>query len=278
MSRTNAERSAIRLKFMPTPNIGLHVGHAWLLFVMQAIKESIKQQGYTVEIVLVIDDINMIYMKRALEGINEVAEEIVRNMEQLGAPPDHIVWNGKVSLEDAQLESRLQSIALDTWQPARGLSADYFFRNAALDEHLGITHIIRGKDLKAHKDIYEECYAKLGADAPVLDYIPFVRQYNGKKIGSHHHEYTLNQVLANISAEELLCALVWQCIRLDRDYDPPLDRATAMQLLLGNDSLLTTFCSQNANERERFFSRFSDFPQFGSNSPSFINMFSARQR
>lgn len=261
MPRTDAVLPTVRFKFMPTPSGGLHVGHVWLLFVMRAIGEALEQHGRAVELVLVVDEINMICMRRSLEGVREVGKDIVRDMEQLGVPPDRVVWNGEAYLGDAQSDPRLKSIVLEKWRPEKGLSASYFLRNAALDAHLGITHIIRGADLKAHQEIHEECYEKLGVEIPVLDYIPFVRRCSGEKIGSHNHEYAIQQVLSHMSVEELFCVLVGRGIRLNGESGSPPDRATALRRLL-DEPWVNTFDPKDNAGRARFFARFADAPHF----------------
>ncbi|MCD4728215.1 MAG: hypothetical protein K8R46_11165 [Pirellulales bacterium] len=262
MPRTDAMLPAVRFKFMPTPSVGLHVGHAWLLFVMQAIGEALEQHGREVELMLVVDEINMICMGRSLEGVREVGEDIVRDMEQLGVPPDRTVWNREAYLGDAQSDPRLKSIVLEKWRPEGKLPVSYLLHNAALDAHLGITHIIRGADLKVHKEVHEECYEKLGVEIPALDYIPFVRRRSGEKIGSHHGAYTIQQVLSHMSVEELFCVLVGRGIRLNGESGPPPDRTTALRRLLGDEPWVNSFDAEDAPGRERFFARFADAPQF----------------
>jgi hypothetical protein len=58
MAGTGSTLPVLRFKFMPNPlKAGLHLGHAWLLFVMQALRETLQQHGRAVELVLVMDDL-----------------------------------------------------------------------------------------------------------------------------------------------------------------------------------------------------------------------------
>ncbi|MEN6449892.1 MAG: hypothetical protein ABFC96_05310 [Thermoguttaceae bacterium] len=262
MSSTIDNLPTVRFKFMPTPTGRLHVGHAWLLYVMRALGEALDAQGRTSELVLVIDDLNMPYVGRSLDGTRETGEAIIEDMERLGVPPNRVVWNGDFELNDAQAKLQRESIVLQSWRPERGLSVGYFLRNAALDSHLGITNIIRGDDLTVYKDLYEESYDKLGITPPILDYIPFVRQPSGEKIGSHCQEYVIQKVLSCMTLDEMICRLASQGIQRNGDAASPQNLASALLLLSRDTRWVKTLDQRGDAARQLFLSRFAHAPQF----------------
>jgi hypothetical protein len=259
MAETASTLPVLRFKFMPNPlKAGLHLGHAWLLFVMQALRENLQQHGRAVELVLVMDDLLSRRGGNLSEEEWQSGKDTIRDMELLGTPPDRMVWSGDPQFVES-FQQQIHSICLEKWHS--GLTCAnmpyYFLHNAALDVHLGITHIIRGDDRLEYTELYEECYRKLGGGTPALYYIPVVCQANGKKIDSGSAPHLVRTLLLNNSAEELLCLLVGQCMRHDREADWPCDHSTAMRLLLGDDQpWLTTLDPKDEIGRSRFFERF----------------------
>lgn len=263
MPQPDSTLQSVCFKFMPTPSGRLHIGHAWLLFVMQAIGEALRRDGREVEIVLVLDEINSGYARKDTERIRQIGEDIVSDMQQLGIPPDLVLSNGESRFFEAMQDPQIEAIILEKWRPKCGNPVNYFLHNAILDTRLGITHIVRGDEQRMYREVYEECYRKLGVDIPVLCYIPYVRQPNGQKIGSPPGAYVVQNVLATMSVEELFCLLVGQCIREEWELGSPPDRAAALRRLLGDGQWGNMVDLKDKGKRDCFFGRFAECPQIG---------------
>ncbi len=163
MSHHESLSTPVRFKFMPTPNSKLHVGHAWLIFVMHTLLEAVRREGREAELVLVLDEIGLT-PSGSFDGevTKRCGHEILRAMEQLDMEPDLVIWNGDGQYVQWANDPTIHKPELETWDPNWTRPSTYFLYNALLDVHLGITHVIRGEDRREFHDLYEECYQKLG--------------------------------------------------------------------------------------------------------------------
>ena len=235
-------RAVIRFKFMPTPSAPLHVGHAWLLFVMDTLATKAREQGHVAEVLLVIDR-----LMAGIQGLDEErmasnADAIVRDIDHLGIVLDAIAYNDR----DPQAVDRCRrdpgfanvpSLLPAPLTPAHYFSLcspNYFLNNAILDSVLGITHILRGADQFHNVGIYRNVYALLGLTPPSLLYLPLLLNRDQNKISSGT-AFILSEVLKNMTPDELFCALVSACMARAADAPVPSNRAQAQLLLLGED-------------------------------------------
>lgn len=255
---------AIRFKFMPTPSAALHVGHAWLVFVMHSLVKAVRREGGEAELVLVLDEINM----RAdgtfdAETSRQHGRDIILDLQRLDLNPDRVFLNGDQEYAERAASSGLDAITIQNIPSDCIRPAKYFLRNALLDAELGVTHIIRGEDRREFNEIYAECYEKLGVRAPLSLFIPLLRQGEGAAKISASNPYQASAILEKTLPDELFCFLVGQCIKQcnegDAEPQPCENRASAEARLLGDD-----WPGMLAGEKEatqRFFARFVPEPR-----------------
>ncbi len=253
----------IRFKFMPTPSAALHVGHAWLVFVMHALVKAVRREGGEAELVLVLDEINMSADGSFDEEVTKrLGREIIFDLQRLDANPDRVVWNGDGQYAELAEAASLDAIALRNWTPGCIRPAEYFLRNALLDAELGVTHVVRGEDRRDFNAIYAECYEKLGCRAPLPGFIPLLRQGAGAAKISASNPYRISALLEKTSADELFCFLAEQCIeRRGEDgasLHPVADREAAETRLLGDD--WREMLDGEPAATKRFFGRFAAEP------------------
>ncbi len=265
MDRHNLETNPIRFKFMPTPGSKLHVGHAWLVFVMHSLVKAIRREGRAAELVLVLDEINMTPNGSFDDKVTKPhGEQILHDMKRLEMGPDRVIWNGDRLFVNRANDPALSMIALETWNQSCVRPVSYFLHNALLDAHMGITHIIRGEDRREFNGLYEECYRKLGYPAPMHAYMPLLVGAGSAKI-SASEPYQVSTVLEKTTPDELFCFLVEQCIEQcaegGRRVEPVRDRESAEARLLGDD--WRAMLDGEPSAGQRFFARFATKPRVG---------------
>ena len=245
---------------MPTPSAKIHIGHAWLVFVMHSLVKAIRRDGRDAELVLVLDEINMTANGSFNDEVTKQhGGQIIRDMERLEMGPDRVVWNGDGPFVQRANDPALGTIVLETWAPSCIRPASYFLHNALLDARLGITHIIRGEDRREFNGLYEECYRKIGYPAPWLAYMPLLLQGPGKAKVSASEPYLVSTVLEKTTPDELFCFLVEQCIEGDRRDEPARERESAAARLLGDD--WRTMLAAEEPAGQPFFARFAAKPR-----------------
>jgi glutamyl/glutaminyl-tRNA synthetase len=222
-----SENAPLRFKFMPTPSDRLHVGHAWLLFVIDTCVRALNERGIAAELILVIDRMNWNYTSPDEALTSQYTAGILEDVRLLGVAPHAIVVNTEHPLPH-NLASKANSITLDGWHADLQLPCDYYCYNAACDLDLGITHIIRGDDRMPWNAIYEETYTKLGCMLPQLIYLPVLRDFDGYKISGGTKELVV-ALLARMSCDDLLRRLLAACL-VRSEILPSSGQATAQLL------------------------------------------------
>lgn len=265
--RPTSERqlSAMRFKFMPTPSAPLHVGHAWLLLVMDALAAKASEHGHDAGIVLVIDRL----MAAGIQGLDETkmtshADSIIQDVHRLGVRLKEVAFNDR---EAQGIERcRRDPGMCDATAALPGCmlpphyfslcSPSYFVGNAILDVAMGITHIVRGADQFHNFGIYRNVYSLLGLTPPMLMYLPLLLNSDLNKISSGCG-LLLSELLQRMSSDELFCRLVGCCVKRAEDAAPLSNRQDAAALLLGNEwsFVLDPVGSENTAARGAFLNR-----------------------
>jgi glutamyl/glutaminyl-tRNA synthetase len=252
------KKTPFRFKFMPTPSDRLHVGHAWLLFVIDTCVKAMNERGVEAELILVIDRMNWDYTTPDEALTSLYTAGIIEDIRLLGITPHATVVNTEHQLPQ-DLCSKVNSIALDGWHEDLKLPCEYYCYNAACDLDLGVTHIIRGDDRKPWNAIYEETYFKLGCAGPHLLYVPVLCDLNGRKISGGTQEL-ISKLLALMSIDELLCGLLAVCLA-SPDHVSHFGQAQSQLLSIIGDSLFGHNASPCVNW-SRFLQLFVSSPRF----------------
>ncbi|MCC7481766.1 MAG: hypothetical protein IT541_09620 [Hyphomicrobiales bacterium] len=250
----------LRFKFMPTPSAPLHVGHAWLLFVMDALVAQANRQGRSAEIILVIDRLMAGIQGLDEQRMNSNTNSIIQDIDQLGIRLGAVAFNDRAAQAVERCRRDPGFCDAVAMLPASLIppyyfslcSPNYFISNAILDAALGITHILRGADQFHHFGIYRNVYALLGITPPLLMYLPLILNEGMSKISSGSG-FILSEMLQRISPEELFCRLVQACVKRAEDKPLPIHREEATEILLGDEGdFLLDFIDGNAAKRSGF--------------------------
>lgn len=232
----------IRFKFMPTPSGTLHVGHAWLLILMDTLAARAREDGHEADVVLVWDELT--YRHDDPTQRNAISEEIIQNAAWLGISFARVISNLSYPYELPQTHP-MQSVSCNRVAPpvlssssvsTINSGSSYFLKNCILDAALQVTHVIRGEDQLARASVYATLYELLEIPSPRLVYLPFVRTPEGSKVTARGC-YTLTSLKQAVTAEELYGIIVSSCLKntsVQRDF-VRMPMPEARKLLLGDD-------------------------------------------
>ena len=264
----------IRLKIMPTPSGRLHVGHAWLLMVMQALAQKATENGAAAELLVVLDGIQM--ADKANANANEAL--IREDLKLLGLETARVLRNdqppyGIANSVASQLPYNTQAMSHAAIRPPYFFlfhNARYILQNAMIDAALGVTHVVRGGDQIYLANTYLTAYNALGVTVPALMYFPLLCNHDGGKI-SASQIYTVVEVLKYLSPDELFCLLASHSVQRPEGTPPAGDRAGAQQLLLGDDWQFILGGEEAEAKRASFLNRMVAQPKL----PSRVQLFPA---
>ncbi|MBN1126604.1 MAG: hypothetical protein JXA82_16475 [Sedimentisphaerales bacterium] len=212
-------RKRIRFKFMPTPSGPLHIGHAWLLILMDCLVKRAQQEGRDADIVLVLDELT--YRHSDEEKRQETAKSIIENARWLGIEFSHIVSNYVFPYESSQQPKPMKCHSCNQYAPKTLFTpnlntiysgSSYFLKNCAIDAALEITHVIRGEDQLGRASVYTTFYELLEMPSPRLVYLPFVCKADGGKIRATD-DYTIDAVQKGLAREAFIPIVISKCIQ-----------------------------------------------------------------
>lgn len=229
---------------MPTPSGRLHLGHAWLLIIMDCLIKQARSAGHQADIVLVLDDLTSLAHGAATEGLAEKAKWIIEDAAWLGVEFAEVVSNYSYPYESPSQAKPMRGIPCQTLATpclypthlnALYTGMSYYLKNCVIDAALEITHIIRGADQLARASTYKTLYEFLEMPSPRMVYLPFVHKADGAKIVADG-TYSVEAVKKNISRDDILAVLVSQCLkRPDSDINASMVAEEAHRELLGED-------------------------------------------
>ncbi len=247
-------------KFMPTPSGPLHIGHAWLLFIMDALARRLRQQGHAADLVVIFDDLNAKNQDRNAESISQISSVMIEDLRLLGIPISLAVSNEeRAIISEAEIE-RMCSIEMSQQQGPDGQSALNYLQNAWLDHLLGVTHILRGKDREPFSAIYQECYDRLAVRGPDVSFLPLLLNEE-HRITASSPTNQVRHVMSDRTPDDLFCLLVDRCIEHPPTSAPPTDRAAATELLLGDAWSFVLGGPAAEREKQQYLARFVQQPK-----------------
>ena len=179
----------VRVRFAPSPTGSLHLGGA---LTAVANRRFADERGGT--FVLRIDDTDV---ARAVAGSEE---EILRELEWLG-----IAWDEGPVRQSERAERHLEAArqigtpdedGAVRFQRATLVRADgrptYHLASAVDDLDLGITHVIRGKDLLPSTPLHEAIARALGAEPPEYVHHGLLVGEDGRKLSKRERAASLS--------------------------------------------------------------------------------------
>jgi len=214
---TAQSRQIIRFKFMPTPSARLHLGHAWLLIIMDNLVKQARVAGRQADIVLVLDDLTC----GQSDGLAEKAKKIIEDAAWLGIEFAEVVCNYSYPYESATQAKPMRCIPCSTvtspcLYPAHlstlHAGVSYYLKNCVIDAALEVTHVIRGADQLARASIYKTLYEFLEMPSPRMVYLPFVNRADGGKI-SADGIHTIEVLQKQLTRDDIVTLLVSQCLK-----------------------------------------------------------------
>ncbi len=260
----------IRFKFMPTPSCRLHVGHAWLLLIMDRLARQARDAGYKADIVLVIDDLTGSDQELTPEKMYETETGILEDTAWLEIEFSKVIHNSSFPYVSNVQGKLIHTVACSTLAPASlypahlntlVLGTQYYIKNCIIDAALGITHMIRGADQLARVAVYRSFYELLGMPSPTLVYLPFVCNAGGGKIGTDG-TYSIEAVRKHLSRDELMAIVVRQCLkRSEPDTAETWNIQEAQKQLLGDDWDWILGKADSASKLTSFFGRIESAPK-----------------
>lgn len=227
---------------MPTPSGPLHVGHSWLLLLMDRLAARARIEGHDADLVFVIDDLTGRHGDD--QKHNQLITAMIDDLHWLGIDCAHIVSNRSYPYVSASQAHPMHNVSCDLFSPrclypahlnSIHSGSSYFVKNCIIDAALEVTHIIRGADQLARASAYRTIYEMLEIPAPWLVYLPFVCTADGTKITAGNG-YTLQAIREKVSRQELLKGLVLRCLRTEaQDSAEPWTLQDAEARLWGAD-------------------------------------------
>jgi hypothetical protein len=228
-----------RLKFMPTPSGPLHLGHAWIIILMDRLATEFRRAGERAELVLMLDVLTNHFFGKSQEMTIQRSERIVNDLKKFGVKFDVIVSNDESPSSIEFISELAARHAFQHWKPELQLTPEHYLRIAWLDAQMGITHIVRGTDRLIYDRFYRECYELLGYPAPRLAYVPVLSTDSGSRISAGCQEYLLAHLLETQDKHTLWQLLLSQCVH------PAVDLAKDKQFSVAQ---LLEPCWTSANE------------------------------
>lgn len=253
---------------MPTPSAPLHLGHAWLLFVTDTLIQAARNEGHDVDLVVVFDRIchdDAGMCAQIIEDIDRLGLEVVKYVNNHTFPNDYQGEPLKVvpmaSLASPSREGAPRIFTADEFLQCV-VGAGYFLRNMAIDNELGVTHVIRGFDQTNVMAVYynlADAYA--GYDMPDYAYLPIIRGVGKRKLGSHMPGLLVKDVDPD-NREILFARMADICMNLKFSIPSMPSLSRARQLILGDDwSWILGGLGQDALKRQ-WLTRFNPFVVF----------------
>jgi hypothetical protein len=273
----------LRFKFMPSPNAMLHVGHAWILFVTDALIRAAHREGREADLVIVFDEILARWCGRNSEEIELHCNGILQDLKYLGIEFAKTCSNYEMAGKQDKWNIFFESVGDGTPRSMRPpylessalVAPDYFLLSARIDAGLGVTHMLRGCDQICHAVTYLNFYQLLNVPLPCLTYLPLIHDSHGEKVSSSASALPLHKFPQHITAERLLGHLVSCCIEMNEPLSVGADTNVLHRAILGED---WSFIFGNEKWREtrlNFLSRFIARPRvnldqlFQTKMPSF---------